>query len=345
MKNYLITGGAGFFGGILAQEITARGDTCVLVDLLPADKNIPCKRSVVADISDEKRMRELFEQEHFDGVFHVAAILAHDKAQRNILWRSNVDATILLKQLCIKYQVPQLVFLSSNCLWAKNFDYPVSESEPPAPIERYGASKLAAEAVLLEDTSALHSVIIRCPTIIDEGRLGLLTILFDFIREHRRVWLVGKGDNRYQFIYAKDLADACLRAIAYPKSDIFHIGSDQVTSLRETFDYVIKQSGSRSKTTPLPKAPLLFGMRLAHWLGISPLGPYHYRMIANNFVFDTSHLKQSLGWQPTLTNAEMLYKAYHYYQENRQSIQGANQSSIHKRGSKLGIIRLLKWLS
>ena len=53
----------------------------------------------------------------------------------------------------------------------------------------------------------------------DEGRLGLLGILYQFIDENRRLPMVGKGDNYYQFIYAKDLANACLLAMDYNRSD------------------------------------------------------------------------------------------------------------------------------
>ncbi len=78
----------------------------------------------------------------------------------------------------------------------------------------------------------MNVIILRCPTIIDSGRLGLLAILFEFIQDGKKVWVVGGGANRYQFIYAQDLATACLLAMNYPHSDIFHIGSDDVKSLR-----------------------------------------------------------------------------------------------------------------
>jgi hypothetical protein len=86
-------------------------------------------------------------------------------------------------------------------------------------------------------------------------------------------------------------------------------------------------------------------MRLAYLLRISPLGPYHYRMIAEDFVFDTTHIRQALGWRPTVTNSEMLTLAYRYYAENREEIQARNNVSAHSRSAEMGILRLLKWLS
>jgi len=186
---------------------------------------------------------------------------------------------------------------------------------------------------------------IRCPTIIDFGRLGLLAILFEFIEEGRRVWTVGPGSNRYQFIYAQDLADACIRAASSPCSTTFNIGSDNVKSMREVYQYVIERARTGARIAELPKAPTLLAMRIAHHMGISPLGPYHYKMIAANFLFDTSKIKTELGWRPTLTNEEMLYQAFQYYRENRRQIETRVDVSAHRQVAKMGVIRLLKWAS
>jgi nucleoside-diphosphate-sugar epimerase len=241
--------------------------------------------------------------------------------------------------------VKKLVFTSTNCLWASNLGRPVREDDAPAPIEVYGESKLAAENLLKEFADAFDVVILRCPTIIDSGRLGLLAILFEFIRENKTVWVVGSGGNRYQFIYAGDLAEACVRSLDHAGSATFHVGSDNVPSLRECYEAVIREAGSGSRVRSLPKAPTLAAMRLAHVLRVSPLGPYHYRMIAEDFVFDTTRIKAALGWQPTVTNGEMLARAYRYYAENREEIQARENVSAHSRAAEMGILRLLKWMS
>ena len=68
-------------------------------------------------------------------------------------------------------------------------------------------------------------------------------------------------------------------------------------------------------------------------------------MIAEDFVFDTSRIKSLLGWTPTLTNEQMLWRAYQYYSENRKEIEGRQDVSAHRKTAKMGVIRLLKWLS
>ena len=102
---------------------------------------------------------------------------------------------------------------------------PVREQDEPKPIEIYGCSKWEGEKILLERTDAIDVIIFRCPTIIDSGRLGLLAILFAFIDEGRKVWVVGGGKNTYQFIYAPDLADAFMKGLEFRGSEVFNIGS------------------------------------------------------------------------------------------------------------------------
>jgi hypothetical protein len=86
-------------------------------------------------------------------------------------------------------------------------------------------------------------------------------------------------------------------------------------------------------------------MKAAYALGLSPLGPYQYKMIAESFVFDTHNIKEQLGWNPTLTNEEILWKAYEYYHAHRAEIAQRTNVSAHKQAAKMGIIRLLKWFS
>jgi nucleoside-diphosphate-sugar epimerase len=241
--------------------------------------------------------------------------------------------------------VKKLVFTSSNCLWASNMGRLVREDDPPAPIELYGESKLEGERLLHQFEDGLDVVILRCPTIIDSGRLGLLAILFEFIRENKTVWVVGSGANRYQFIYAGDLAQACVQSLEFAGSGTFHVGSDNVPSLRGCYEAVIAEAGSHSRVRSLPKAPTLAAMRLAHLLRISPLGPYHYRMIAEDFAFDTTRIRAAMGWKPTVTNSEMLAVAYRYYVQNREDILAREDVSAHSKAASMGVLRLLKWIS
>ena len=345
MPEVLVTGGSGFFGGILKRQLLTDGFGVTNIDLVSDLDTHPSLTIIHGDIRNQALLNRLFADRSFTAVFHCAAMLAHDRIDKQDLWTSNVDGTRNLAEACRNHGVRKFIFTSTNCLWGRNLGHPVREDDPPAPVELYGRSKLAAEQALSDYTNDVDITILRCPTIISSGRLGLLAILFEFIEEGKSVWVVGEGSNRYQFIYAPDLVRACTAALQSPGSDVFHIGSDHVQSLREVYEAVVRKAGSGSRVRSLPKAPTLAAMRLAHLLGVSPLGPYHYKMIAEDFLFDTSKIKERLGWQPTLTNAEMLSEAYAYYAERRAEIEARKDVSAHSRPAEMGIIRLVKWFS
>ncbi|MBR5276366.1 MAG: NAD(P)-dependent oxidoreductase [Bacteroidaceae bacterium] len=342
MKCYLVTGGAGFFGSIMKRILLNGGHRVVSIDLQSDDLVYDNFIAYKGDINDDSLMTRIFEEYEFDAIYHFAALLAHVKSELKNLWRANVDGTANVAKYAAKYGVQRVVFTSSNCLWAEDFLHKITEDEVPCPIEIYGKSKLEGEKILLSHDEFV-SIIFRCPTIMDEGRLGLLGILYQFIDEGRRLPMVGKGDNLYQFIYAKDLANACLLARDYNRSEVFNIGSDDVKDFRTVYRYVIEKAGSKSKLMFLPKGLMIAGMKICFALGISPLGPYQYKMIASNFVFDTTKIKRELGWMPTKTNEEMLLTAYNYYHNNREEILSRKDVSAHSSVAKMGIIRVIKW--
>ena len=346
MPKALVTGGAGFLGGVLKQRLLADGWDVVSSDRVPDTVSHPRLKSVLGDLRDRELMEATMREGGFDAVFHCAAALAHGlHVDREDIWTSNVDGTRVLAELASRHGVPKLVFISTNCLWARNLGHAVAEEEVPQPVEIYGESKWASEKVLREFEGRLDVTMLRVPTIIESGRLGLLTILFEFIRESKTVWVVGDGGNHYQFIYAEDLANACVLALKAEGVNLYHVGSDDVPTLRATYEAVIREAGSGSRVRSLPKGPTLAAMKLAHHLHLSPLGPYHYRMIAEDFVFDTTKIKRELGWKPTLTNSEMLVRAYRYYAERRSEIHARENVSAHSKPAAMGLIRVLKWFS
>jgi UDP-glucose 4-epimerase len=346
MPHVLVTGGAGFFGGILKRHLLRQGYRVTSVDRVPDPSWHPHLTKITGDLRDPWLLNSAFRRAEYDAVFHCAAMLAHGMdLDEEDLWTSNVNATRMMAEACRTFGVPKLIFTSTNCLWASNPGHAIREDEMPEPAEVYAQSKLAAEHMLCRYANHLDIVILRCPTIIDRGRLGLLAILFEFIQDGKTVWVVGEGANRYQFIYAEDLVSACMAAMRPGVCDIFHVGSANVKPLRAVYQSVIEEAGSASLVRSLPLKPAMAAMKLAHRCRLSPLGPYHYRMIAEDFLFDTTKIEEQLGWRPTLTNEQMLGQAYRYYASRREEIYQRTNVSAHTKAAPLGVIRLLKWVS
>lgn len=348
IREILVTGGSGFFGGVLKRRLLDEGFAVTNIDLVRDEDTHSQLTSIQGDIRDAALLARTFAEHRFVAVMHCAAMLAHDVRDNDLLWTSNVDGTRLTAEAALAAGVTKFINISTNCLWGEALGRDVAETESPAPIELYGRSKLAAEEELTKlriKHPELQVISIRCPTIMDAGRLGLLAILFEFIEDNKKVWVVGDGSNRYQFIYAQDLASACIQCLAYDKSNLFHIGSENVPTMRGLYESVIRAAASRSRVASLPKGPTIAMMKVAHKLNLSPLGPYHYRMIAESFVFDTARIRRELGWTPTFTNEQMMLRAFEYYRAHRRDIHNRTDVSAHSKAAPMGIIRLLKWLS
>lgn len=343
---YLITGGSGYFGGLLKRSLLNDGHTCINLDIdrdLDAHPNLI---SLVGNVADQYFINDIFSKYGpIDCVFHAAAQLQLNKKNKSFFYATNIDATRYLAEACVQHNTRNLVYISSNCVYGKINGTQVSEENSLHPFEAYGQTKVASENILQEYRKQLHSVIFRPPTIVGEGRLGILSIVFDFIRENRKIWLVGSGENRYQFIYGDDLVSACKAAAHHPNSEIFNIGCDNVPSLNELFQGVIDNANSQSKIYHLPAALFIPAMKLSYKMGISPLGPYQYNMIANTFIGDTSKVKRALNWQPTKSNIEMLSDNYHFYTRNYEQLRNNKSLTGHRKIGRAGIINLIKLLS
>jgi UDP-glucose 4-epimerase len=199
-REVLVTGASGFFGGVLKRRLLAEGFAVTNIDLV-RDEDVGAEglTSVQGDIRDAGLLAEIFSGHTFEGVFHCAAMLAHDVKDDTLLWTSNVNGTRLVAEAALAAGVSHMVNISSNCLWAEGFGRPVTEADVPAPVELYGRSKLQAEkelAAIVERRPDFKVVTLRCPTIIDSGRLGLLAILFEFIEDGKRFgwWGMGRAD-------------------------------------------------------------------------------------------------------------------------------------------------------
>ncbi len=343
---YLVTGGAGFFGSLLCEDLAGAGHEVVILDRVhDADlaRRFPCEQ---VDLRDAAGVDRVFTQHGpFDGVFHVAAMLAHAIKDQRDLVDSNVDGTRNVAAAAALHGVPHLVFTSSNCVVGKPLSQPVREDDPVNPLEIYGLTKWRGEQVLAEFHDRLNITIIRCPTIMGGGRLGLLSILYEFIHEGRKVWILGDGSNRYQFIAARDLSDAMQRAIRLPGFHLYNIGSHHVPTLRELYQSVIDYAGTSARVAQLPRGPAVAAMRALHRLGLSPLGPYHYQMLAESFIFDTTRIETELGWRPTKTNTQLLIESYQWYIDHLNEIYGAGERSAHRQPVKLQALALVKRFS
>ncbi|MGC2619972.1 MAG: NAD(P)-dependent oxidoreductase, partial [Acidobacteriaceae bacterium] len=121
MAHVLVTGGAGFFGGILKRHLLRNRYHVTSVDRVPDSSWHPHLTKITGDLRDPWLLNSAFRRAEYDAVFHCAAMLAHGiELDEDDLWTSNVNATRMVADACRSYGVPKLIFTSTNCLWASN---------------------------------------------------------------------------------------------------------------------------------------------------------------------------------------------------------------------------------
>jgi nucleoside-diphosphate-sugar epimerase len=337
----LVTGGSGYFGGTLVDQALEQGDQVRIFDL-----NLPAPRDgaveyVAGDVRDRAALAQACDG--VDVVLHnVAQVpLARDRA----LFRSvNIVGTANVLIAARNAGVGKVVHTSSSAVFGIPDHNPVTEDSPCRPLEAYGRAKLEAELLCHEAAAAgLDVTIVRPRTILGHGRLGIMAILFEFVAEGAPVYVLGDGSNRYQFVHASDLADACLRAAAREKPAVYNIGATDFGTMRETLQALVDHAGTGSRVRSLPAGPAQVTMKALAGLGLVPFAAYHWLLYGESLWFDTARAQHELGWEPVHSNASMVVESYEWFLEHRHELD-ATRGSHHQSPVRLGVLRALKRL-
>lgn len=335
---YIVTGGSGFFGQHLVELLVSKGEAVKGLDVLPPATPVPGATYALTDVTNPQAVAE--ELCPNDVLIHNAAVvpLARDKKR---FWQVNVEGTKAVLKAAEAVGVKKVIFISSSSVFGvPTTSGPITEETPLAPFEEYGKSKAAAEAVCRSFKDRLDISIVRPRTIVGPGRMGILALIFDWVARHRPVIVLGQGRNRYQLIAASDLAEAVYRISTSPacKGEDVNIGTPFFGPLREDLEGFFIKVGSRSRVYGVPGViarlvlPLLSAVRLV------PFVSYQYTVADKDIFFSTEKIERLLNWVPTKSNADMLAEAFLWYKQHPQTGKGG---SIHSRGVKRGLLRLL----
>ncbi len=333
----LVTGGSGYFGNVLCDQLVAGGHDVVNFDISPVD--LPGVRLVVGDIRDRIVIRAACEG--VDVVFHnVAQVpLARDP---DLFESVNRDGTAAMLWAAEHAGVRKVVYTSSSAVFGIPEANPVTEQTPPRPMEAYGRAKLEGEWLCqAAATRGLDATIIRPRTIVGHGRLGIFAILFDWVADGVDVLVFDGGSNVYQFVHAADLARACILAGQRPGPSTYNIGAADFGTMRETLQALCDHAGTGSKVRSVSSALAAPAMKAASKTGLAPFADYHWLMYARDLWFDTTAAQDELGWQARYSNADMICEAYDWFLEHRGEVALAGPSH-HRSGVKQGVLTGVK---
>lgn len=278
MKNILVTGGAGFIGSHLVDNLLAENSWKVTVvddfnDFYDPDikrQNIAHQqdnenfRLVETDIRNAERLEKLFDETKFDVIVHLAARagVRPSLTEPKLYTETNINGTVNLLELARQHNIKQFVFASSSSVYGINSKVPFAEDDRIyQTISPYAATKAAGE-FLCHTFSHLYdirTICLRFFTVYGARQRPDLAIhkFSKLIWGGKPIPVFGDGSTRRDYTYVDDIIQGVRAAIDYDKSnyEVFNLGESQTTELRELIEVLEENLGKKAIIERKPMQP------------------------------------------------------------------------------------------
>jgi UDP-glucose 4-epimerase len=317
---YLVTGGAGYIGSIVATMLLEAGHEVVVLDNCStgAAERVPAGATLVRkDIRDAREVLDAT----FDGVLHFAGLIAagESMSRPDIYWEANTAGTFALLDAMREANVKTLVFSSTAAVYGNPLEVPIKEEAVKAPTSTYGATKLSSDMAIASEVTAygLAAVSLRYFNVVGayqdqsgvwhgenhDPETHIIPIAFDAAAGKRESFgLFGEdyptpdGTCIRDYIHVADLAEAHLLALAAAEAGehkIYNLGNGNGFSNKEVVATVKRITGV--------DFPVEIGPR-------RPGDPAE-------LVASSERAKTELGWKPSRDSLDrMVADAWKYYQ-------------------------------
>jgi UDP-glucose 4-epimerase len=266
LEKVLVTGGAGFIGSHIVDELIENGYDVTIVDDLSSGKleNINKKADFyICDVSSKTILQDVFEETSPDCVIHHAAQATVVKSMNNPVFDAqiNIIGTLNLLELSKEFKVEKFIYAGSGGTAYGNPSYlPCDENHPVNPISPYGISKHTVEHYLnfYHNEYGLDYVSFRYPNIYGERQdpsteAGVISIFAKQMLQNKEVIIYGNGLQSRDFVYVKDIAYANLLALEKDNipSGIYNLGWGEGTTIDMVYETL--RVITRYKKNPINK--------------------------------------------------------------------------------------------
>jgi UDP-glucose 4-epimerase len=313
----LVTGGAGYIGGICAERLLEQGhDVCVLDSLVRGHRDVAPENAafVQADLADRDALERTFRDHPIEAVMHFAAyaLVGESMQQPNLYFRNNFTNALNLLEAAQRAGVERFIFSSTCAIFGDEVASPISEDQPKNPINPYGASKLCFEQAL-EWSYRLHGLSFfalryfnACGATVTRGErhepeTHLIPLVLDVAagrREHVKIfgddYPTRDGTCIRDYVHVLDLADAHICALTAPAelSGGYNVGVGRGDSVREVIDAARRVTRLEIPEVIAPRRP-----------GDPP-----------ELVADSTKIQTKLGWKAKLTLEDSVRSAWEFQQ-------------------------------
>lgn len=286
-----VTGGAGFIGSHVVEVYLRAGHEVVVIDDLSTGcrEHVPAEATFVhMDVCDPQLV-EVLAGYHIEVVNHHAAQIAVSLSVEDPLRdaRHNVLGSLNVYEAARRAGVRRVIFASSGgTVYGEQQTFPASEDHPLRPLSPYGVAKLAAEQYLLcySRLYGLEVVVLRYTNVYgprqnSHGEAGVVAIFTERLLCGEQPTIYGDGEQRRDFVYVGDIAEANLSALLPQARGIYHCSSGVELSINALLELLRQAIGVRTAPRFAPQRPgevqrsVCSYARIARELGWQPRTP------------------------------------------------------------------------
>ena len=312
-ERVLVTGGAGYIGGVVVAQLLQRAYDVVVLD----DLSNGCRAAVpegarlaVGDVGDRAALDRLFREYSFDAVMHFAAFIEAGESMKfpAKYFRNNTANALTLLDAVTTHKVPRFVFSSTAALYGTPERTPIEETDTLRPTNTYGETKLLVER-MLEWFNRIHGLRFACLRYFNaagaaggqgedhhpESHLIPLTLQVA-LGQRKELSIYGTdyptadGTCVRDYVHVSDLASAhvlVLQALKEKDKLIYNLGNGHGFSVREVIETARRVTGHAIPARETPRRP-----------GDPAV-----------LVASAEKIKKELGWQPEYASLEAIVRS------------------------------------
>jgi nucleoside-diphosphate-sugar epimerase len=260
MAHFLVTGGAGFIGSHLAEELIRRGERVRVVDSLITGKrhnlsHLPGVEFLEGDLADLNVARRAVAG--VDYVLHQAAIPSVPRSVQDPITsnRANIDASLNVLVAARDAGVKRVVYAGSSSAYGNTPTLPKVETMPTAPLSPYALQKLVAEQYcqMFTQLYGLETVTIRYFNVFGPRQdpsspySGVISLFISALCEGRQPRIYGDGEQTRDFTYVANVVDGVLRACEAKDAsgEVINVATGGRISLNRLFAVVRELTGAK----------------------------------------------------------------------------------------------------
>lgn len=266
MPKSLVTGGAGFIGAHVVNDLVDMNHEVVVLDDLSGgyEDNVNSKATFIkGSITDHVLLEKLFAEHQFDYVYHLAAYAAEGLSHfiRRFNYTNNLIGSVNLINESVKNKVKCFVFTSSIAVYGAG-QTPMTEDMTPEPEDPYGIAKFAVEQDLksAHEMFGLNYIIFRPHNVYGEYQniadryRNVLGIFMNQLMQGKKLSVFGDGEQTRAFSYIGDVAPYIAKSVdnkaAYQQ--IYNVGADKEYTVNELATTIMDVMDMKSELNHLP---------------------------------------------------------------------------------------------